>query len=570
MVSSIYFVAEANKLFKNGSFSDALFMYEKAANKLGREFFEANIVICKKKIQGLGLHTKSELKSNARDSLPSIVKGINNKVNVSEAELRDLYWDSVRRFDYKKAANALDKIEKLGAKRKSPQAWLDSSRERLNNLFGGFEEISNKLEAKNKRQYKAVSGRVAYVLHNSLPYSSGGYATRGHGMALGLKEKGYEVLCITRPGYPLDIPGDHVGKELATSDSIDGVTYERIFSPLRSDLASYNYMLAAAEKLKEYFIEKKVDIVIAASNHVTAVSAGVAAKELGLPFFYEVRGFWEITRVSREPEFEYKTQYSIQVKNETVAAKNADHVFTLTNPMREELIKRGVSKDKISLLPNSCDSTRFKPRSRDVKLALHLGIPDNVPVIGYIGSFVQYEGLDNLAQACAIILKRGIDFRLLLVGNENASGSEKGPITEEILRVAKEEGLASKLIMPGRIPHEQVEEYYSLIDIAPFPRKPQPVTEMVSPMKPLEALSMEKAVVVSSVRALTEMVVSDKTGLVFEKGDIYSLADKLELLIRDNALREKLGKAGREWVQDQRTWKKTITVAADVIDNYVS
>lgn len=571
MVSVVYYVAEASKLFRNGSFADALSMYEKAANKLGREFFEANIVICNKKIEELGQFSKLEVNFQSRgDNATPVVKGLKKKANISEADLRSLYWESVRCSDYNKAAYALDKIDKLGANRKSTQAWMDSSRERLDNLFRGFAEICNRLESKNKRLHKVVSSRVAYVLHNSLPYSSGGYATRAHGVAQGLKEKGYEVLCVTRPGYPLDIQGDHTGKKLVKSDFIDGVAYERIFSPSRRDLVSNRYMIAASEKLKEYFIEKEVGVVIAASNHITAIPAGIAAKELGLPFFYEVRGFWEITRVSREPEFESTPQYSILVRNETVIAENADHVFTLTQPMKEELIKRGVSEDRISLLPNSCDPTRFRPRARDADLACQLGIPHDVPVIGYIGSFVQYEGLENLAQACAIIIKRGVDFRLILVGNENTSGSEKGPITEEILRVAKEEGLASKLIMPGRVPHEKVEEYYSLIDIAPFPRKPQPVTEMVSPMKPLEALSMEKAVLVSSVRALTEMIIPNKTGLVFEKGDIYSLADKLELLIRDRSLREKLGRAGREWVQDQRTWKKTIAVATDVIDNYIS
>jgi glycosyltransferase involved in cell wall biosynthesis len=233
--------------------------------------------------------------------------------------------------------------------------------------------------------------------------------------------------------------------------------------------------------------------------------------------------------------------------------------------MLEELVKRGVPAQKITLLPNSCDPSRFTPRSRDIQLAQKLGIPDDVPVIGYIGSFVQYEGLENLAQACSYLIQRGIDFRLLLVGNENASGSERGPVTQEIQLIANESGLADKLIMPGRVPHELVEAYYSLIDIAPFPRKPQPVTEMVSPMKPLEALAMEKAVLVSSVRALTEMIIDHKTGLVFKKGDIEDLADKLQLLISDPILRLRLGKAGRKWVETERTWNKTAAIASDGI-----
>ena len=154
----------------------------------------------------------------------------------------------------------------------------------------------------------------------------------------------------------------------------------------------------------------------------------------------------------------------------------------------------------------------------------------------------------------------------MLIGNENASGAEKGPITAEIERIAAEAGLSDRLIMPGRVPHEEVAAYYSLIDIAPFPRKPQPVTEMVSPMKPLEALAMEKAVVVSSVTALTEMIADEETGLVFTKGDIANLADVLDRLIGDPGLRARLGRNGRDWVVRQRTWAEMGRRARAMLD----
>jgi Glycosyl transferases group 1 len=176
-------------------------------------------------------------------------------------------------------------------------------------------------------------------------------------------------------------------------------------------------------------------------------------------------------------------------------------------------------------------------------------------VIGYVGTFVDYEGLEDLAQACAELKHRNIEFRLMLVGNENASGSERGPITEQILGIAKREGLSDWLIMPGRVPHDQVESFYSLIDIAPFPRKPWPVCEMVSPLKPLEALAMEKAVLVSDVRALAEMVRVGETGMHFRKGDIGSLVEMLQKLLLDPELRVRLGRAGRHWVATERTWQ---------------
>jgi glycosyltransferase involved in cell wall biosynthesis len=213
-----------------------------------------------------------------------------------------------------------------------------------------------------------------------------------------------------------------------------------------------------------------------------------------------------------------------------------------------------VPSERIDLLPNSCDPDRFEPRARDDELAARLGIEPGVPVIGYIGTFVDYEGLEDLAAACALLKTRGLKFRLMLVGNENASGQERGPITAQIIEAATAAGMLDWLLLPGRVPHDEVESYYSLIDIAPFPRKPWPVCEMVSPMKPLEALAMEKAVLVSNVRALAEMIRDGDTGLQFQKGDVNSLADALQRLLGDPALRRRLGVAGREWVVTDRTW----------------
>lgn len=492
------------------------------------------------------------------------------KTNPIENNFKLVYWAAFKSGKYSIAKKVIEDIKKISGKKKINEVWLAKAEKRLTDTFCGFSEIIKALQPQRNDKYFAGNARkIAYFLHNSLPYSSGGYATRAHGMANGLKNNGYEVICVSRPGFPLDVDGDHQGKDISSCDTVDGIPYYRILNPQRKNIAGNAYMLEAAKAIQQFLRQQQVDIVVAASNHLTAIPAGIAARALGLPYFYEVRGFWEVTRISREPEYEKTPQYAGQIRNETEAAIHADAVFTLTTPMKEELMRRGVSAEKITLLPNSCDPERFNPRSRDQVLAAKLDIPAHVPVIGYIGSFVQYEGLENLAQAAALLLKKNIDFRLLLVGNENASSTERGPITEEILRVAREEGLAEKLIMPGRIPHEEVESYYSLIDIAPFPRKPQPVTEMVSPMKPLEALAMEKAIIVSSVRALTEMVTDQQTGLIFEKGNIQDLADKLEMLIQDATLRTKLGKAGRIWVENERTWKKTAHTACGVVKNYI-
>lgn len=434
-----------------------------------------------------------------------------------------------------------------------------------------FDSIGPPKPGKPKNNiYVPIPDRLCYIMHNALPYSSGGYATRGHGVALGLRHQGFDVTVVTRPGFPIDLPGYEYHNRDNAITFIDGMEYHNLLAFSRNDYANWEYTNKATEALVNKFRALRPETVVAASNNLTSLPALLAARRLGIPFHYEVRGFWEITRVSREPEYIHSKKFANQKRFEVMVAQAADHVFTLTNPMREELLRRGVSNKRITLVPNSCNPNHFVPRSRDAKLMARYAIPQGVPVIGYIGSFVQYEGLEDLVRACAILHAKGQDFRLLLVGNENASGQTKGPIMTAIENLTRNSGYGDKILMPGRIAPEDVAAHYSIVDIAPFPRKPQPVTEMVSPMKPLEALSMEKAVIVSSVRALVEMVKDGETGLVFQKGDISDMARALDQLIKSPDLRRRLGEQGRRWVIAERTWERTTGLFANQLRRHVA
>lgn len=494
------------------------------------------------------------------------------EVEKNTMAVRAAFWSYQRAGNIQKSKECLDwladyaennkniKLKEFVEKRKNSYLFL--TKEHILALLTQADDF-------NKLDYIPNNKTIAYILHNSLPFASGGYATRGHGLAVALTQKNYIVEVINRPGFPLDTKPELVEADVINSDIIDGVRYSRIPNPRRDKLATYDYLVQASKALYERFLVIKPSIVIAASNHLTAIPALIAARRLKLPFYYEVRGFWEVTRISREPEFEFTEWYKLLCEFEALSAQEAEHVFTLTTPMAEELVKRGVDKNKITILPNSCNPDSFIPRERDEKLAKHLKIPSKVPVIGYIGTFVQYEGLDHLAEACGLLKEKGIEFRLLIVGNENTAGTDKGPITQSILDIAKKYNFEDWLIMPGRIPHEEVESYYSLIDIAPFPRKSQPVTEMVSPMKPLEAAAMKKAIIVSSVKALIDMIDDGITGVVFKKNNIQDLAAKLELLLNDKKLRVMLGDRARNWVEENRTWELISSKLVNVIESSV-
>jgi glycosyltransferase involved in cell wall biosynthesis len=230
---------------------------------------------------------------------------------------------------------------------------------------------------------------------------------------------------------------------------------------------------------------------------------------------------------------------------ENLAAQNADCVITITNGLRNELISRGVRAENIKLVPNCVDIQKHKPLQMNVDLHKKLGLID-APTIGYIGSFVPYEGLDDLVRAALNLKKQGIRFNMLLVG--------EGKSYDEIRELVKRFNIEKEVIFTGLVPYDDINDYYSLVDIAAFPRKPLPVCEMVSPLKPLEAMAMGKAIVASSVNALEEMVIHGQTGLIFTKGNTYDLTEKLAQLVLDKDYLVRLGNGGLNWVRKNRTW----------------
>jgi glycosyltransferase involved in cell wall biosynthesis len=222
------------------------------------------------------------------------------------------------------------------------------------------------------------------------------------------------------------------------------------------------------------------------------------------------------------------------------------------------MVRRGVEESKISVVPNAVDVERFSQVTRDESLARELGFEGSV-VIGFAGSITFYEGLDDLLIACAAL--RGNTkqpFGLLFVGD--------GAVKADLEQLAAELGIADLCRFVGRVPHHDVERYLGIMDITPFPRKPLPVCEMVSPLKPLESMASGVAVMVSSVDALLEMVDYGACGAVFTKGDNDDLALQLGKLIDDAELRRGYVEHARGWVAENRSWLAVARTAAQLYD----
>lgn len=411
--------------------------------------------------------------------------------------------------------------------------------------------------------YTPIKNKALYVLHNSLPRDSAGYASRSHGLMAALNEHGWDIQGVTRFGYPIDLAGAPSLNEVALRESTDGIVYHRLIpeQPGREPKDPLEeYITRYSDALYELALRERPAVIHAASNHWNGLAAVIVAGRLGIPSVYEVRGLWEITEASRNSDWGESGAYRFISRMETEAALGATRVFTITTALKEELVRRGVPPSKITVVPNGVDTARFEPRMRDEALATKWGLSQKT-IIGYVGSLVDYEGLHLLLKSAHEIKKERDDFGVLIVGD--------GPEEKSVKELTKDLELEDIVKFTGRVTPEEVEAFYSIVDICPFPRLPLPVCEMVSPLKPFEAMSLGKAIVASDVAALAEVIDPDVTGLLHEKGSQQSLTAQLTRLLEQPSLRKDLGERASDWVRNERSWRRISQTVATTYEKLI-
>lgn len=305
------------------------------------------------------------------------------------------------------------------------------------------------------------------------------------------------------------------------------------------------------------------DLFHAHSPYQNAVYAEWLSSRFSKPFIYEMRGLWEESDAACGATTE--EEYRRRRQAETNAALRANRVVAISEALKREMENRGVPSEKIDVVPNGVNTSRFVPRPRNAELAERLGVQGKT-VFGYISLLRRFEGVDVLIEAAARILSRRSDVACLIVGD--------GPDMERIRGLVRQTPSPQSIVLTGRVPHTDVLNYYSLIDVFVVPRLRAPVTEMVTPIKPLEAMCMGKAVVVSDVGGLTELVREGETGLTFPAGDAEALAETVEALLDNPVLRSGLGERARQWVLAERDWSRVcqgyLEIYTRALDSYTS
>jgi len=384
--------------------------------------------------------------------------------------------------------------------------------------------------------------RVLHILDHSIPHHSG-YAFRTLALLKEQQRMGWDTILLTSPKQ---------GSGGADEETVDGWTFHRCRSAgkLTGITGYFRQMAAIQARIEELARRFRPHILHPHSPVLNAIPALRAGRRLGLPVVYEMRASWEDAAVDHGTTTEGSLRYRLSRWLESWALARADAVTTICEGLRGDILARGgIDHRKVTIIPNAVDvkAFRYGPPA-DPELRRRLGLEGCI-VLGFAGSFYAYEGLDLLLEACARLLPAYPSLRVLLVGG--------GPQEEALREQARHLGLDGRVIFAGRVPHAEIQRYYGQIDVLCYPRKAIRLTELVTPLKPLEAMAQGKLLVASDVGGHRELIRNGYNGLLFRAGDAGALAEAVEGMLTARYSWERMRRAGRLFVERERTWARS-------------
>lgn len=394
--------------------------------------------------------------------------------------------------------------------------------------------------------------RILHVLDHSLPLHSG-YTFRTRAIMKAQETAGLEVRGITSQKHNLEAEWD------SAQEQFDGLTFHRTAGVPSGPVmvSEFREMAAMSASIQALAKEWRPDVIHAHSPALNGGGALRASRALGIPFVYEIRAFWEDASVGNRTGTEGSAKYRLTRSLETQIASRADALFTICQGLRDDLIERGIAPGKIGVMPNGVDLTLFgEPPARDDALASELSLEPDTPVIGYIGSFYDYEGVDDLIAAMPTLRQSHPGARLLLVG--------AGELEAEWRAAAARLPDPSAVIFTGRVPHSEVERYYSLIDVLTYPRKHSRLTDLVTPLKPLEAMAQQRIVAASNVGGHRELITHRETGFLFPPDNPVACAEALGEVLDARASWNAVRARGVAHVRARHDWANNVRRYLDV------
>ncbi len=386
--------------------------------------------------------------------------------------------------------------------------------------------------------------KILHILDHSIPLHSG-YTFRTRAILEQQQKLGWETYHLTSPKHNLEAKTEQAkevidGLEFYRSKKLEGFFYNLPF------VNQWAIAKSLQNQLEVIIPQIKPDVLHAHSPALNGFAAIKAGKKFNIPVVYEIRAFWEDAAVDHGTSKEWGLRYRITRALETWVVKQAQAVTTICEGLRKDIISRGVPENKVTVIPNAVDLDKFSHNTeKDDALAESLGLQGNL-VLGFIGSFYAYEGIPLIIDALPKVLETQKNAKLLLVGG--------GPDEQKIKQKISELKLNNHVIFTGRVPHEEVQRYYNLVDIFLYPRYSMRLTDLVTPLKPLEGMAQNRLVIASDVGGHKELIQDGINGILFAAGDATALANAVSGLVKQQQQWQQYHKAGRDYVAQERNW----------------
>lgn len=399
--------------------------------------------------------------------------------------------------------------------------------------------------------------KILHVLDHSLPLHSG-YTFRTRAILDHQRARGWETAHLTS--------GKHLGGRAAVEE-VDSLRFYRTSGssealarlPL---LNQWDVVRNLERRLAEVIDQEHPDLLHAHSPSLNGIAAIRVGRQFALPVVYECRAFWEDAAVDHGTAAAWGPRYRLSRGLETWVFQRSDAVTCICDGLRADIVARGIAQDKVTVVPNGVDLRRFAAEvPRDDALAAELGLAGDA-VFGFIGSFYAYEGLALAIRALPEIIREVPRVRLLLVGG--------GPEEEALRRLVHALGLGAHVVWSGRVPNTVIQRYYGLVDVLIYPRLSMRLTELVTPLKPLEAMALGKLVLASDVGGHRELIGNGDTGILFPADCPSALAAAALGLLRGRADWDARRRRARAFVERERSWNDLVERYDRVYDRALS
>ena len=358
-------------------------------------------------------------------------------------------------------------------------------------------------------------------LTENFPPETNAAASRVYERACYWVRWGHTVTVVTcAPNFPRGVLFDGYRNRWHQTEEMDGIRVVRVKTFIAANrgvvLRGIDFLSFGVSGLVAALFEARPDVVVATSPQFFTAVAGYGVGALRrLPFVFELGDLWPAS-IAAVGAVRHSFPLKLLERMELHLYRRSAAIVALTGALKANLVTRGISMEKIAVVMNGVDLSRYAPRPRDETLADAWGLGDKF-VVGYIGTHGMAHALDNVLDA-ADRLRDAPDVCFLFVGG----GAERERLLAEAfrrgLRNVVFQELQRKQMMPA---------VWSLCDVALVHLKNSPLFAGALPSKIFEAMGMGLPIVLASPEGEASRLVTRHGGVWVPAGEPTALADAL-------------------------------------------